>query len=44
MSGILEGDVPAISERAVSLGLSVTATRLKDGWAVVCCRKAVLPQ
>ncbi len=39
MSGILEGDIPVISERAESLGLTVTGSRLKDGWAVICCRK-----
>lgn len=39
MSGILEGDIPVISECAESLGLMVTGTRLKEGWAVVCCRK-----
>ena len=39
MSGILEGDIPSISERAKSLGMTVTETHLKEGWAVVCCRK-----
>ena len=39
MSGILEKDVVAISEKAASLGLAVEAVRAKDGWASVRCRK-----
>lgn len=38
MSGILEKDIPAISEKAASLGLTVCSTRTKEGWAVVICR------
>ncbi len=40
MSGILERDIPAITEKAAAEGLTVTGTRLRDGWAVVTCRKA----
>ncbi len=40
MSGILERDVPAVTGRAAELGLDTTGTRLRDGWAVVACRKA----
>lgn len=39
MSGILERDIHDISGKAESLGLSVTGTRVKDGWAVICCKK-----
>lgn len=39
MSGILERDIPAIEEGASKLGLQVTETRLREGWAVVVCRK-----
>lgn len=39
MSGILEQDIPSITEKAESLGMTVEGTRLKDGWAVVCCKK-----
>ncbi len=39
MSGILEKDVDAISQQAVSLGLTVETVRVKDGWASVRCRK-----
>ena len=37
MSGILERDIPAISDKASSLGMKVEGTFVKDGWAVVCC-------
>ena len=40
MSGILERDIPAITEKAAAEGLTVTGSRLPDGWAVVTCRKA----
>lgn len=39
MSGILERDIPMISAKAEELGLAVTGTRLREGWAVVACRK-----
>lgn len=38
MSGILEQDIPAITEKARSLDLSPTGQRIKDGWAMVACR------
>ena len=37
ISGILERDIPAISDMASSLGMKVEGTFVKDGWAVVCC-------
>lgn len=40
MSGILERDIPAITEKAAAEGLTVTGSRLREGWAVVTCRKA----
>lgn len=39
MSGILESDIPAISDKAQSLGLTVAATRTRDGWAAIVCRR-----
>lgn len=39
MSGILEKDIPAISQKAESLGLSHLNTRLKDGWAAISYKK-----
>lgn len=41
MSGILERDIPAITSCAEELGLAVTGSSLRDGWAVVCCTKPV---
>jgi ribosomal protein L11 methyltransferase len=38
MSGILEGDVEIISEKAVSLGMWPAGQRLREGWAVVTFR------
>lgn len=35
MSGILERDIPAIAEKARSLGLTPVGQRVKDGWAMV---------
>lgn len=39
MSGILERDIQAISDKAAETGLTVTGTRMREGWAVVVCRK-----
>lgn len=39
MSGILERDVQAIEERAAGLGLRPEGTRVREGWAVVVCRR-----
>ena len=39
MSGILEHDIPAITEKAGSVGLETIGTRTRDGWASVLCRK-----
>ena len=39
MSGILERDVEAIGERAVGLGLRPEGMRVREGWAVVVCRR-----
>lgn len=39
MSGFLEADVPALCERAAQMGLETVGTRVKDGWAVIACRK-----
>lgn len=39
MSGILEGDITAITQCAASFGLGSQSTRTKDGWALVRCRK-----
>lgn len=39
MSGILERDIHAITEKAISLGLIPDGDRVKDGWAMVVCRK-----
>ncbi len=41
MSGILEHDIPAIGEKARSLGLSPAGQRTKDGWAMVVFVKTV---
>ncbi len=35
MSGILERDIPAITDKARSLGFTAITSRLKDGWALV---------
>lgn len=42
MSGILEKDIPAISEKAASLGFEVCSARTKDGWAAVECKKETI--
>ena len=39
MSGILEQDLEVIHEKALSLGLTPEATRVRDGWASFRCRK-----
>lgn len=39
MSGILERDIPMITAKAEELGLTVESSRLREGWAVVVCRK-----
>lgn len=39
MSGILEADIQAIEEEAVSLGLKPTKEYLKDGWAALVFEK-----
>jgi ribosomal protein L11 methyltransferase len=38
-SGFLEVDIPAIMRRAEALGLNFTLSRLKEGWALVECKK-----
>ncbi len=38
-SGILQSDIPALTARATELGLTVTGSALKDGWACVAARK-----
>jgi ribosomal protein L11 methyltransferase len=43
MSGILEHDIPAITEKARALGLSPVGQRVKDGWAMVVCIKKSNP-
>lgn len=40
MSGILEKDIPTICAAAESSGLKTVATRTREGWAAVECRKA----
>ncbi|MBE6209877.1 MAG: 50S ribosomal protein L11 methyltransferase [Rikenellaceae bacterium] len=40
MSGILEGDIATIRERAEGLGLTYIGQDLKDGWASVVVKKA----
>lgn len=35
MSGILEADIPAIEEKALSLGLRLAERHTKDGWAAI---------
>lgn len=40
MSGILEGDIHLITSKALSLGLIPDSDRVKDGWAMVMCRRA----
>ena len=35
MSGILEADIEAVAARAAEFGFTHTATRLRDGWAMV---------
>jgi ribosomal protein L11 methyltransferase len=38
-SGFLEIDVPMIRRRAESLGMACEKTQLRNGWAMVACRK-----
>jgi len=39
MSGFLEQDVPAITEAAAKLGMTVAATADRDGWMLVHVKK-----
>lgn len=39
MSGFLERDAGAVSDRAREFGLETVSTLIKDGWGVVACRK-----
>ena len=39
MSGIFEADIPVITEKALSLGLTPAGRRLRDGWALVVFEK-----
>lgn len=39
MSGFLERDIPVIRSAAEQAGLQFAGSRLRDGWAVVHCRK-----
>ena len=39
MSGFLERDIETLTAKAAELGFDAVNTRLKDGWAVLVCRK-----